>query len=94
MTTWPASLPQYLDVRGASLGLPENRLRSDVDIGPAKLRPIVSLNVRPLAGHHAHVISAMEEPRPPSCAPRSRAARCPSTSPTRSAPNPRPGDAP
>ena len=50
MTTWPSSLPQYLDVRGASLGLPENRLRSDVDIGPAKLRPIVSLNVRPISG--------------------------------------------
>ena len=50
MTTWPSSLPQYLDVRGASVGMPENRLRSDVDIGPAKLRPIVSLNVRPMSG--------------------------------------------
>ncbi len=47
---WPASLPQYMERPGARLGVAENRLRSDVDIGPAKVRSLTPLNVRPLSG--------------------------------------------
>lgn len=50
MATWPSTLPQRLQVDGAQFGLAENRLRSPVDIGPAKVRPLTSNNVEPMEG--------------------------------------------
>ena len=47
---WPGTLPQYLGISGTIAGVAENRLRSDVDIGPAKTRRLTPLNVRPLSG--------------------------------------------
>lgn len=50
MVDWPASLPQYLNRRGANFKIPDNRLRSQVDVGVPKMRPLQALNVRPLSG--------------------------------------------
>lgn len=50
MITWPSSLPQSLLLDGFGQALPENRLRSSVDVGPAKVRRRTSQNVYLLSG--------------------------------------------
>lgn len=61
MADWPGTLPQYLRVNGAAIGLPENRLRSPVEIGPAKVRSLVSLNVREVSGTMAMTTAEWKE---------------------------------
>lgn len=48
--TWPAGLPQYFIVRGYAEGLPDNVLRSESDIGPAKTRRRSSAAPWPVSG--------------------------------------------
>lgn len=50
MATWPGSLPQAFQHRSLQLGIADNRLRSAVDVGPAKVRRRSSLNVAALGG--------------------------------------------
>lgn len=50
MPTWPASLPQFLLVDGFEIEFAENRLRSDNDAGPAKVRRRTTLNVGIMRG--------------------------------------------
>lgn len=38
MATWPAGLPQKLDQSGFSNSLPDNSIRSSMDVGPQKIR--------------------------------------------------------
>src|SRR5215207_11453071 len=45
---WPVTLPQCLD--SLQTGLADNRLRSNMEIGPAKVRPRSSAGPRPMSG--------------------------------------------
>lgn len=47
---WPASLPQELLMDGYSQGLPDNLMRVDMDIGPAKTRRRATSAVEPVSG--------------------------------------------
>lgn len=50
MTDWPTSLPQaFLRATGAAT-IADNRLRSSVDVGPAKVRRRSVVSTRPLVG--------------------------------------------
>lgn len=50
MVTWPASLPQKFLSSGFQRQYPDNRMRSDNDAGPAKVRRRSSLNVYTISG--------------------------------------------
>lgn len=50
MATWPATLPQCFERGNVERQYADNRLRSPVDVGPAKVRRRSSLNVGVLAG--------------------------------------------
>src|SRR5215207_10310859 len=48
--TWPVGLPQCFTFDSLATGLADNRLRSQTDTGPAKVRPRSSAGPRPLSG--------------------------------------------
>jgi len=48
---WPSTLPQDFLVDGYSEGIADVRLRSQMDVGPAKVRRRSSAGVRPLSGN-------------------------------------------
>ncbi|WEX07368.1 hypothetical protein [Chelativorans sp. AA-79] len=50
MTNWPFTLPQSMRLSGFNRGLPDNRLRSQNDVGPAKVRRRASLAPYPISG--------------------------------------------
>lgn len=50
MVAFPSSLPQYLDADGFSDEIPDDRLRSQTDIGPAMMRRRSSAKPRPIQG--------------------------------------------
>lgn len=50
MTTWDATLPQRFLIDGLEETIPDNRLRSDNDVGPAKVRRQQTLNVYSIKG--------------------------------------------
>lgn len=50
MATWPGSLPDEFLVSGFLETLPNNVLRSKMDVGPAKLRRISTAADRPITG--------------------------------------------
>ena len=50
MADWPATLPQNLLYSGYSESVANNRLKSSVDEGPAKIRRRTTANTRPLNG--------------------------------------------
>lgn len=39
MSTWPASLPQTVDADKYKESIQDNRLRTDMEMGPPKMRP-------------------------------------------------------
>jgi hypothetical protein len=45
MATWPASLPQVVPADEFEESAEDNRIRTDVDAGPAKVRPRYSAEV-------------------------------------------------
>lgn len=49
-SVWPLGLPQKFLIDGFSEGLANNRIRSQNDIGPAKVRPRSTAGVRMMAG--------------------------------------------
>ena len=50
MPTWPTSLPSYFLTDGYSQSLPDGRIRSQTDIGPAKVRTRSTAVAVPLVG--------------------------------------------
>jgi hypothetical protein len=50
MATWPESLPDYLMQGGYSEKLPNNVIRTKMDIGPAKMRRRSTAAPRPIMG--------------------------------------------
>lgn len=50
MATWPSSLPQEFPEEGFSLTLPDNLLRTTMDVGPAKVRRRTTSNVTKVQG--------------------------------------------
>lgn len=50
MATWPATLPQTLLQDGYREALPRNKVRTEMDAGPAKQRRRYTAAVRPLTG--------------------------------------------
>ena len=47
---WPATLPQKFRYPSYRRETPDNRLRSPMDVGPAKLRPRSSAQAAPISG--------------------------------------------
>mgnify|MGYP001170021751 CR=1 FL=1 len=50
MASWPSTLPQELIAETLSIEMPDNLLRSDMDIGPAKVRRRTTSNVTKVSG--------------------------------------------
>lgn len=50
MATWPATLPQQFRQDGYTRAMPDNLLRSSMDVGPAKVRRRTTANVGPTSG--------------------------------------------
>jgi hypothetical protein len=50
MATWPGTLPPRLLVEGYQERLPNNKLRTEMDAGPAKQRRRYTAAVRPITG--------------------------------------------
>lgn len=50
VATWPEDLPQTFDRESYSSGVPDNRIRSQSDVGPAKMRPRASRAAAPIRG--------------------------------------------
>src|SRR5215207_710173 len=48
--TWPVGLPQCFTFDSLATGFADNRLRSQTDTGPAKVRPRSTAGPRPLSG--------------------------------------------
>ncbi len=47
--TWPETLPQFVEVEGHSETMPDTLLRTEMDVGPAKVRRRSTAAVRPVA---------------------------------------------
>ncbi len=56
MPSWPSTLPQFVLEAGYSEQLPDTNIESAVDVGPVKIRPRSTVQVRPL-----RVAVAMDE---------------------------------
>ena len=50
MSTWPGTLPQDLELQNFNEVLPDNLIRSEMDVGPAKVRRRTRANVGLKAG--------------------------------------------
>lgn len=50
MASWPSSLPEDLLIDGYSETLPDTTIRSNMEVGPAKVRRRISYNVTPVEG--------------------------------------------
>ena len=50
MPTWPASLPQSMEVEGYQESFPEQRLSSGMEIGPPKVRRRTTAAPTPISG--------------------------------------------
>jgi hypothetical protein len=50
MATWPGTLPPRLLLEGYQERLPRNKVRTEMDAGPAKQRRRYTAAVRPIAG--------------------------------------------
>lgn len=51
IANWPATLPQSFHLNGFSREYPENRLRTRVDVGPAKVRRRQTLAAAKMTGN-------------------------------------------
>ena len=51
MAAWPGTLPDFFQVGGYKELGANNILRSDMDVGPAKVRRRTTSNVRPVVGN-------------------------------------------
>lgn len=56
MIQWPEYLPQHVDKDGYSESPPDSRIRTPMDMGPAKIRRRFSAQVRPV-----HIMMKMTE---------------------------------
>lgn len=48
MTTWPSTIPSYHITNAYSEQFPETAVRTEMDVGPAKIRRRITYNVAPL----------------------------------------------
>jgi hypothetical protein len=49
MPAWPATLPQFVLESGYREQMPDTNLESQMDVGPAKVRPRSTVQVRPIS---------------------------------------------